>query len=216
MTPITYLTFEDVNGRPSSREELRQQLSKFARDEFVVFCCYLNSMLFGADYQMNWELHDELVRTYLRSSLLSRRSQVSQNRVWILHRQAILFLAKEACVVCGTTGLSPWNSANELLSTTVLMANDQLGNVPPSKIPNENNLGSLTNLVASGEGSRFGAWRHKLVRSSMILKNILEVQEVRKRFDVPRLFEEATGVSFETYLAMVFAITTNRLRKKVD
>lgn len=168
-------------------------------------------MLFGADYQMNWELHDQLVRTYLRSGLLFRRSQVSQNRVWILHRQVILFLVKEACVACGTTGLSPWNSANDQLSTAVLMANDQLGNVPPSKISNENNLGSLTNLVAAGEGSRFGAWRHKLVRSSMILRNILGVQEVRDKFDVSRLFEEVTAVSFETYLAMVFAITTKAL-----
>src|SRR5258705_9828353 len=97
-------------------KNLRQRLSKFARDEFVVFCCYLNAILFGGDYQMNWELHDRLVRTCLRPSLLTRRSQVSQNRVWILHRQVILFLAKEACVACGTTGLSPWSSANEELS----------------------------------------------------------------------------------------------------
>src|SRR5258708_16281623 len=138
--PATYLTFEDVSGRPSSRDELRKELSQFARDEFVVFCCYLNALLFGADYQLNWNLHDQLVRTYLKPNLLSRRSRVSAERVWILHRQAILFLAKEACIACGATGLSPWKNANGQLSTAFLMANDQLGNYPASKIPNENNL----------------------------------------------------------------------------
>jgi len=215
LEPTAYLTYAQMNGgRSSSLNDFRVQLSRFARDDLILFCSYANTALFGPDLTWDWEIHDLLVKTYLNPRLADARS--SNGERWpILHRQLLLFLAKEATAGCPVTGLSPRSGTQGELTSLVLMANDHLGFPPALKIPGENNLGFLAVVVASAEGSRFASWRHKMVRTALILENVLERSPaLAKEFNVFELFEKATGVPLRAYISMIFAVASKRLNEE--
>jgi len=209
---ITYLTYADVNdGRASTLENFRGYLARFARDQTIMFCIYSNSCLFGPDLGWNWFRHDALVRRYLLPLLLTTPSRAQPGRIPILHRHLFLFLIKEATVRCPVIGLDPWTERNDL-TTLILMANDHLGFPQAQRIPGENNLALLATLVVAGETSRLPAWRHKMVRTALILKYVLEKDSaLLAEFDLFGQFERAVGLPLNTYISMIFALATKHL-----
>ena len=95
------------------------------------------------------------------------------------------------------------------------MANEQLGFPAAKKIPHENNLALLANIVTASEGSRFSSWRHKMVRTALMLTYVLEKRpELLKQFDVFELFRNVTGIQLRTFLSMIFAVATKHLTEK--
>jgi len=208
----TYLTYADINGgRTSTLEDFRRYLAQFARHQTIMFCIYANTCLFGPDLGWNWARHDALVRRYLPAELLSIPSRASSGRVPILHRHLFLFLIKEAAVRCPVAGFDPWIEGKKL-ATLILMANDHLGFPQAQRIPGENNLALLATLVAAGETSRFPAWRHKMVRTALILKYELEKDSaLLAEFDLFGQFEKAVGVPLGTYISMIFALASKHL-----
>ncbi len=158
-------------------------------------------------------MHNELVARYV-PELLYTPWPAETDRPVILHRQLMLFLAKEAAVHCSTEGKSPWNKSSSDLATLILMGNDRIGQREGTKLC-ENNLDFLAGVVSSGEGSRFPSWRSKLVRPSLVLDLLEADPDLSKQFDVPSLFAQATGVPLRTYLCMVFAVASKKLNEEV-
>ena len=211
LRPTSFLTYAQINGgHPSGVETFRSLLSRFARQDLLLFCSYADATLFGPDLAFNWEAHDSLVKTYLLPGLLEVRPHGER---WpILHRQLLLFLAKEAAARGSEEGLKAFAPVRKELSYLILMANDRFEFPSAPRIPGQNNLGFLAAIVSSSEGSRFPAWRHKMVRTALILRHVLEQNpDLIEEFDVFEAFERASRIPLRTYISMVFAVACKRL-----
>jgi hypothetical protein len=96
-----------------------------------------------------------------------------------------------------------------------LMANEQLGFASAQRIPGEDGLGMLANMITSSEGSRFSSWRHKMARTALMMTNVLERNsELILQFDVAGLFQEITGVPLRTYLSLILSVATKKLSEQ--
>jgi hypothetical protein len=209
-----YLTSSEVGWKTPTAQEFRSRLSAFQRDSLIELCAYANVALFGSDPRWNWPVHDELVRRLIGPQFVGVRSLKSEDRVPVLHREGLLYLAKEATSIEPDGQLSAWNAGFQLFRL-ILSASDQLGFPPARRIPEQNNLALVANMVTAGEASRFGAWRHKLVRLPLILTNVIPDGDVNGKFDIPALFYAATGIPLPKYMAFVFAVLTKLMTNAV-
>ncbi len=163
----------------------------------------------------NWRDHDIIVSRFLDPDLLKSRSKVQESRSPILHREMLLFLAKETAAICPIVGLDAWAGPSWNLAKLVLMANEQLGFAPAQMIPHENSLALLANMVTASEGSRFSSWRHKMVRTALMLTQLLEHNpKLLNQFDVASLFREVTGIPLRTYLSLILGVATKKLSEE--
>lgn len=129
---VTYFTYSELAGTPPTTiEEFRAELTKFGRAPVIYACCVINAVLRDWDGHFNHDAHDALVRTSfppeIANVVIAALHNPSRPR-GLFHRQQLLFVGKEAIMVCGDSGgrdpaALPYGGG---LGMVLLMANDLL------------------------------------------------------------------------------------------
>jgi hypothetical protein len=208
-----YWTFQDLNnGEKSSLEEFRRQLSIFHRDAIVYFCGLTNTLLFRNPGRFNLQAHNDFVRLYLPTDLQKRMTyHPSGVPAVVFHRQQLLLLAKEALFNCNTEGRL-WKQGDSGFAKLLLMANDHIAyDFPFTDDPLEKIAQQIVQFIPVAEGTGFSGFKHKIIRPYLMITRFLKPESKGLFFDVPALFERATGLPLTVYWAAIFAVITRLL-----
>ena len=211
-----YLTFSDFNGgKRASLEDFRADLVRYRREDIVRFCVFTNNAIYGLDPDPSRSAHLEIVRNACLPQTLSLDLAAKLISGTLFHRQQLLFVAKEALLICSSAGLplAPgWN-----LTRLFLKANDQNVDVPVSQsIKKNETLALLANFIPVVEANRFSTFQPKFTRPLILLNRIMPTYGDSPPFDLGRLFIEATGFEPDEYFGLLFAALTASSRFKVE
>lgn len=206
-----YFTYSEFNGGiRATSENFRAELSQFNGPSVVYLCGVMNSVI--TDWQGHWraEAHEELVRNSFApqfAELIIAAGRDEQNPRFVFHRQQLLFVCKQALLICPDGGgnnplLSPHSAA---MGRVLLMANDLLPKGLSPRVPTlatpDQLINVLSELIPVAEAS--GTYRaiNKIVRSRVMFDRFLPNAGMR----IHSLFEKATGISLNDYFALCFA-----------
>ena len=204
----TYFTFSEFNaGTRATPEEFRSELSQLNGPAVVYLCCVLNSVT--ADWQGNRraEVHEELVRNTFARKVAERivaEGRSPQNPRGLFHRQQLLFVCKQALLVCPECGGNDPTAAPHTgeMGRVLLMANDLLPKRTTRAIPTAGQMiDVLSELIPIAEAS--GTYRaiNKLVRGRIMLDRFFP----GGGGEMSKLFEATTAIPLDDYFALCFA-----------
>lgn len=197
----TYLTHEELFGRRSLPEEFRVELSRFPSDSLLRICSGLNILLFGWSPYLDKDLHDQLVGKLCPAAYptIKRNPFIS-----LLHRQGLLLVAKE--VLRRGPNLPPQPASSPDMTRLFTMANDQL---VTAESPSEEGARSTVELISRFlpvSEFQFNQSVVKLSRAYVMLSKLSDlVPKEGKQFNIPKMFEERTGLPPEIYFPLVMA-----------
>lgn len=204
----TYFSFSEFNnGVKTTSSQFRAELSKF--NGLLVFyaCGVMNSLI------QDWQGHarpdtvEELVKNSFRPQVAGKiiaELRNPQNPRGVYHRQQLLFVAKEALLVCpSASGNDPLAAAHSgEMARVLLMANDLL---PKSLSGHLSTTGQMINVMSDfipvGEASGFQGPMNKILRSHLMIERFFP----DKSGEIRGIFQKATGVSVGDYFALCFA-----------
>jgi hypothetical protein len=136
---------------------------------------------------------------------------ILKNNANVFHRHQLLFLMQEAAQFCPEIGDAP---GTELplreIGELFLMASDQI-NTPISELSEAGNpsLRLIRMLLPSNEANLFTNAFQKMGRAHLIVTQIAELRRPEKAFfDIRDLFQQATGIPYEIFEALMVAVFT--------
>ena len=142
-------------------QEFRAELSKFGRGPVIYACSVINAVLKNWDGYLDQEAHDALVRNSfppeIARVIIAALHDPSRPR-GRYHRQQLLFVSKEAVMVCGDSGgrdpaALPYGGG---LGMVLLMANDLLHKDSASNSPiTHHMINVLSEFIPIAEASGF-------------------------------------------------------------
>lgn len=168
----TYFSYGRLSGSPSTLVQFRTELQRFSRDQMVYLCGAMNTLLrswFGGAPDPT--SHELLVRMVLDAAAAEQLLQGSkaQEPRFVFHREQLLFIAKEAILICPEAGLNPLSQPRGTMTRLFLMANDHFYVPQPETTDYEQGLlNLLSNLVPSIEYSAPHAFRNAIARSHLM------------------------------------------------
>jgi hypothetical protein len=207
-----YIPYSEINGGvPSTLAEFHQSIETFPRSRILHFCTAMNYLLRSDDEPVNGLAHDSLVRTLFKpddaSNLLQQREEVR----YAFHREQILFVAKTAIMQCADREeVIPTERLQEL-GRIFLMASDHLPQMSPKPEPLDERFAWFTRqLLPVQEASGFHRFDYKMARSYVMLsESITQLQGANRRYwDIPALFEQATGLPLLTFQSLLWGALT--------
>jgi hypothetical protein len=206
-TIVTYFTFSEFNnGVPATLEQFRAELAKFNRAAAVYACAVMNSVTKDWQGHSDTKAHEQLVRNSFSPELVKTivpAFEDTQRPRGLFHRQQLLFVAKEAFLVCPEVGgidpiAAPYGGG---LGIVLLMANDLLPKGLSGPAPTiQQMLNVLSEFIPIAESSGFARPINKIVRSRLMLDRFYPSSGA-----IQRTFETATGISLENYFALCLA-----------
>jgi hypothetical protein len=128
---VTYFTYSELSGTAATIQDFRAELAKFVRGPVIYACSVINAVLKNWDGDLDQEAHDALVRNSfppeIAKVIIAALHDPSRPR-GLYHRQQLLFVSKEAVMVCGDSGgrdpaALPYGGG---LGMVLIMANDLL------------------------------------------------------------------------------------------
>lgn len=171
-TVATYYSYGTLTGSPSTLAEFRAELQRYSRDQMVYLCSAMNvllhSWLRGVPDPAS---HDLLVKMLLDDSTAEQllKGSKAQEPLFVFHREQLLFVAKEAILICPEAGLNPLAQPRGAMNRLFLMANDHFYAAQPETADYEQKLlNLLANLVPSIEYSAPHAFRNAVARSHLM------------------------------------------------
>jgi hypothetical protein len=200
----TFLTYEELFGRRSLYEEFKAELLRFPTDILIRLCGALNMLLFGGSPHFDKDLHDRLVEVLCPSALQAiKRSPLGA----LFHRQVLLLIAKEALRYGPSVSTEP--SASPDMTCLFTMANDQLAAIErPTEDGVQNTVVLISRYLPLSE-FQYHQPAIKLSRAYVMLAKLAELIPTEgKQFNIPEIFEQATGLPPDIYFPLVIASMT--------
>jgi hypothetical protein len=199
-----FLTHEELFGWRSRPEDFNAELSRFPSDLVLRLCCAVNFLLFGWSSHFDKNLHDRLVDALCPTALPSIKRTPLET---LFHRQVLLLVAKEALRHGPNTCSQPTSPPDMTLLFT--MANDQLATTERPTEEGARNAVELISRFLSLSEFQFQQPAIKLSRAYVMLAKLAElVPEKGRQFNIPQMFEQATGLPPEIYFPLVMASMT--------
>jgi hypothetical protein len=207
----TYVSFAELNGGVrASLEQFRTELALFNRTQVIYLCGVMNSVI--TDWQGHYraEAHEELVRNSFAQPFAEKIVAACRNEKnprGVYHRQQLLFVCKQALLVCSDTGgknpmVAPYSGE---MARVLLMANDLLPKgltrERPGLMTPDAMVKVMSELIPVGEASGHFRAINKIVRSRLMLDRFLPGGSAAVR----ETFEKKIGVSLREYFALSFA-----------
>jgi hypothetical protein len=197
-----YLTHEELFGRRSLPEEFRVELSRFPSDLLLRICSALNILLFGWSHYFDKDLHDRLVERLCPAAYPAiKRDPFAA----LFHRQVLLLVAKEA--LRHGPNVPPQPTAPPDMTRLFTMANDQLATAErPSEEEARNTVELISRFLPVSE-FQFHQPMVRLSRAYVMLSKLTELTpgEGKQQFNIPKMFEEDTGLPPDIYFPLVMA-----------
>jgi hypothetical protein len=204
----TYFSFSEFNhGVRVTLDQFRAELSKFNRLLVVYVCGVMNTIIRDWQGHTRLEAVEELVRNSFRPDVAERivaEINNPQRPRGLYHRQQLLFVAKEALLVCPESGgndpLAPAHSGE--MARVLLMANDLLPKGLTGASPTVTQMiNVMSEFIPIAEASGFQKPLNKILRSHIMIERFFPggSGEIRS------IFQSATGVSIDDYFALCFA-----------
>jgi hypothetical protein len=202
---VSYLDYWEVNaGKRSTVEEFQTWLKKFPRNPVARLCATMNTVIAtwrgDFDLQVQWRF----VRSFFPPDLAEQ--VIALNRP-VFHRQQLLFVMQQAFLHCTTIEEANNPPYFGGLGVVLLMANDHLHTpMPEGLIEIADQAPDITvSLLPSLEANNFTNYLNRAIRSSVMLSRFIEpLRQQAGFFDVPILFEQATGVPLDSYQAFIW------------
>jgi hypothetical protein len=200
------ITYREIFGKEPSIEELHKLLQKYRRNEVILLLGKLNCLMGTWKNAPDKEL-DEKLSNYILDKHLERLAAVRKGptlRV-VFSRLTLLYLVKQACIVCPETGpdLTTSEGRNDL-GTCCLMANDLV--LPFMSAPTDTTVMRLANLLPFSDYMPMDHYPKEIARTETILTDILPLPSLRKRpnyADLPKLFQDEFGFSAQTFCQLI-------------
>jgi hypothetical protein len=205
---VTYFTYSELAGTPPTTiQEFHAELAKFGRAPVIYACSVINAVLKDWDGHSKPEAHDTLVRNSfppeIANVVIAALHNPSRPR-GLYHRQQLLFVSKEAVMVCRDSGgkdpaALPYGGG---LGMVLLMANDLLHKDLAKSSPTTHQMiNVLSEFIPIAEASGFFRPVNKIVRSHVMLSRFFPGGSER----IGEVFRGATGISLKDYQALCFA-----------
>jgi hypothetical protein len=205
------VTCREILQKEPAVDDLHAILKKYQRNEVILFLGKLNCLLGNWKNEPAKEL-DRALSNYVLQKYRARLDLIRKgpNVRIVFSRLTLLYLVKQACLVCPETGL---NLTSEQGRTDVgvccLMANDL---VLPF-VPNRSNsiLQKLANILPFADYISADHYPMEIARTVMILEDILQSPALKAEsnyIDLAALFENHFGFSAKTFCHMVFGCAT--------
>jgi hypothetical protein len=202
----TYLTHEELFGRRSTADEFRAELLRFPSDMLIRVCSTVNILLFGWSKNLDKDLHDRLVQMLCPTALGAIKR--AQFKIFV-HRELLLLVAKETLRNGPRAPSLP--TATPELTRLFLMAGDRLADALPGERGARNAVELISRFLPISE-FQFAHPAIRLSRAFVMLGKLAELMpEDGKQFDVPKMFEKATGIAPDIYFPLVMACMTKYL-----
>lgn len=196
----------------TSQEDFYTRLKRYDRRQFLWLCAAINFSLHSIVKENHKEVHAAWVRRLFPPD---DAEEIIRRDHGVFHRQQLLFLIQEGTKACHEIGeapgeLLPMRDLGELF----LMANDRLS--PPVVAGPENwPLDLVKLLLTSSESNQLTLAALNMVRANIIITQLLEGRRGEKTFfDIPKLFEGATGISYDIFAALMMIILTRFVNVK--
>lgn len=226
MQIVVYMTHERFYGTRSTHEQLLDELRGLALAPVLKLLAALNDHLRPKETNSRISLQQTLLSLFFTNDELQRMVDLDHfSRPVVLHRQQLLFLMKEALLVCPDKGLNIEDNLR-LLGKPLLRANDLLAHTYP-KLPSLRHSALVVAAHSFGiqEAGAFHSFEYKMVRSFWILQKLLpSLAKSGQFFDVDNLFRAETNLSlmdfhilqYMTMMAFFKEITRNRPTSPIE
>jgi hypothetical protein len=205
---LSLLTYAEVFGGPRpSLSDFRDRLAALPKLQLVRVCAILNALLrpdASSDEIMNFATHKGVIRAFFPDDIASAILMVAQGdrpRV-VLHRQQLLFVAKEALLYASDAIDQPLS--NNDLGELFLIANDHMHSEHDDGVQGTlTSFAKVTTTVLPVQEAANGNVRHKILRSYQMTKLAPSFSESKPYFDLGALFKKATGLGLSEYFAFI-------------
>ncbi|MCL5044079.1 MAG: hypothetical protein M1336_02195 [Deltaproteobacteria bacterium] len=195
----TYLTYEELSGRRSSPEEFKEELCRFPSELLLRLCSAVSLLVFGWSARFDKRRHDQLAEKLCPLALPHLKARPLGV---LFHRQMLLLVAKEALRQGPRTPapLTAWPDLTRLFT----MANDQLDQADKPAAVQAGNLAQLVRRYLPVSEFQLHQPAIRLSRPYVMLSKLAELTpEGATRFNIPQMFEEASGLSPDVYFPLV-------------
>ena len=213
------ITYREVFGKEPSIGELHNLLKKYRRNEVILLLGKLNCLMGTWKNTPEKEL-DEKLSNYILDKHQARLAAVRKGpdvRI-VFSRLTLLYLVKQACMVCPESGpdLTSSEGRNDL-GTCCLMANDLV--LPFMSAPTDSTLRKLSNLLPFTDYMSMDHYPKEIARTETILAEILPLPSLKERanyLDLLKLFQDQFGFSAQTFCQPMFGCATKSLQATAE
>lgn len=201
------ITHREIIGTEPSLADLHALLTKYQRCEVILILSKLNILLGTWQNTPNFDVDEKLSNILLHkhSADLADLRRSNTKRV-VFSRLTLLFLVKQACLVCDEQGsLVNTPYAQYEIGLGCLMANDLILPTLPSE--NDGTLALLARLLPFSDYISSDHYAMDIGRSQQLFGKIANSSSMRARsdfIDIVSLFEHSVGLSYETVSMLVF------------
>jgi len=207
------VTWNELTGAKPTKELLHTQLSPFSLQQVLLglsrFSAQLNTWQDRHNARADIEATRQMLPSYYRS--IERLVAANPDRV-IFSRISILYVAKQALLVCGTDGIDVTTANHvEQIMKCCLMANDfLLAGRQPS--PDDTTIEKAASLLP------FSTYLPHADDPLEIARNLILVQDVSPRLqarsdylDLRKQFLDVSGMTAQAYCEIVYCAATKFL-----
>jgi hypothetical protein len=222
VTLLTYNTFQTISGKRSTIDEFRQALSKYSRDAILYLCSAIGTIL------KTWEggmpdiaAQEVVVRSLfddVRAARLTADLRNTPPRL-VLHRQQLLFVAKEALTVCPVLGLAPFSEKPLKVGDVFLMASDHLlfGLQPKQEDDDATKiLCRLAECIPMAEYSFRKKFRNRIAKAFVMMNDLPpKLSNDPDYLNLSQLYEKHLGLSIPLFQSLCFATISKYIEMDV-
>jgi hypothetical protein len=201
------ITHREVLGTEPTLKGLQSLLKKYQRREAILILSKLNILLGTWQNTPNFDVDVRLSKILLNkhSAHLAELRSSNTKRV-VFSRLTLLFLVKQACLVCEDKGsLVNTADARDEIGLACLMANDLI--LPSLPLENAGILSRLALLIPFSDYISSDHYAMEIARSQQLFGRIPDTSSMRARrdfIDIASLFEHTVGLSYETFTMLIF------------
>jgi hypothetical protein len=222
MTSIeTYVRYEDVFGTSSTMEQLETVLRSLDLGLVLRIFGPINTICSRRGLPNHDAAQAGLIRELFDESTIQRirRYFESQGRlVTVFHRKQCLFVMREAMRLCpDLPGMDP-NQIKEELAALSLVANEHASaTAHRGPVSADSFVTMMCDFIPITEANELKFDIASISRMHKIIHDIAPARAASKPFfEVPALFQTASGISLETYEALSLAVLPRILKSAED
>lgn len=212
----TYVSYEEFSGESCSLDEFRSWIQRFSKNHVVYACGLINAFLETWQGEINSTAHENLIRDAFWPNDADRIlgfCRVSDHPRFVFHRLQLLFVEKEAILLCSAEGINPMQTPHwGGLGLGLLMANDLLHNEFQERIGSpERTLERIATWIPALEYSGKYTFKNKISRTKLMLT---QFSPPDSNFGINQLDElsiNTTGVNLQTFMSVCIGVLSHYL-----